>query len=320
MSNTGPEADDLDDGLAYEFDLSGDENDNGIMEGEEHEVEVNGGDNDDQLIKTGGTSKDYSREKNDSKKRKRDDSSLKEKKKIKMEMDTEQKKNISLEENADVIAEFINSRIRRKHASLSALELSELFFSKSDIRTTHEFKEPRTLDNLGSYINQRFKNMLPGKQGKQSKQAKQVKQNKKKLKNSGNNTEENVDDKGDFDNHTNEDRKFIAIVSMSAIRACDVHRATKDLNGGSLKLINKNKLAVDLKLVGSTRSRILCCTPGRLSKVLDAENSKLAKEEVKIVLVDNSYLDQKKQNIWDIKETVEVLKDLTKSGSKLYFY
>ena len=67
-----------------------------------------------------------------------------------------------------------------------------------------------------------------------------------------------------------------------------------------------------MKLVESTRSRVLCCTPGRLSKVLNSEESGLSKDEIKIVIIDNSYLDTKKQNIWDIKETFEALKELTK--------
>ena len=118
----------------------------------------------------------------------------------------------------------------------------------------------------------------------------------------------------------NEERKFIAIISMSAIRACDIHRATKELAGSSLKVINKNKIEVDLKLLKTTTSRVLCCTPGRLIKVLDNEDQVLKKEEIKIVVVDNSYLDSKQQNIWDIKETTDALKSLTKNGSKVYLY
>lgn len=154
--------------------------------------------------------------------------------------------------------------------------------------------------------------MLPAHDNKKSK-----KSNKKNNKNKKDQGIESTGQEG----QATEERKFIAIVSMSAIRACDIHRATRDISGSSLKLINKNKVDVDLKLVKSTRSRILCCTPGRLLKVLNSEDLELNKNEIKIIIVDNSYLDQKQQNIWDIKETTETLNKLTKEGgSKIYLY
>lgn len=296
------EADDLDDGLEYDVQYSEDEGE--LVASPQPTIKpIN---NEEPTTK--------SNDEANPRKRKKESSNLKEKKKMKMELDTQQKKNISLEENPEVIAEFINSKISRKHTNLSALELSDLYFTKNDIRSTSEFTKPRTLDNLLDYINQRFKNMLPGKQQQQQLAKLKNKKNKKKGEDA---KQESNDGK---DKQVEDVRKFIAIVSMSAIRACDVHRATKDLNGSSLKLINKNKIDVDLKLVKSTRSRVLCCTPGRLQKVLNSPDSQLQKEEVKIILVDNSYLDQKKQNIWDIKETFEVLKDLTKLGLKVYLY
>ncbi|RCK56219.1 Protein CMS1 [Candida viswanathii] len=140
---------------------------------------------------------------------------------------------LSLEENTEVISEYINGKIRRRNPNLSALELTGLYFNKNEIRSTSDFKDTRNLDNLAKFVTARFKNM------------------------------------------------------------------------SSIKLINKNKLHVDLKLVKSTRSRVLCCTPGRLVKVLNSEDSELSKDEIKIVIVDNSYLDTKKQNIWDIQETLK---------------
>ncbi|CAX45032.1 conserved hypothetical protein [Candida dubliniensis CD36] len=296
-----PVADDLDDGLEYDVQLS-DTEDVGFVNGSwdegitKDETETN-----DNTTTTTTASSLKRRNSNTS-------NTLKEKKRLKMEIDIESKKNLSLEENPEIIAEFINNKIRRKNPNLSALELTELYFNKSEIRSTSDFKDTRNLDNLSKYINSRFKNMLP----------KGAKKDKKKNNKKG--KKEEYDSNKDSESDNKEERKFIAIVSMSAIRACDIHRATKDLVGSSIKLINKNKLHVDLKLVKSTRSRVLCCTPGRLSKVLNSEESGLSKDEIKIVIIDNSYLDTKKQNIWDIKETFEALKELTKSGSKLYLY
>ncbi|RLP62054.1 hypothetical protein L150_00748 [Candida albicans Ca529L] len=303
-----PVADDLDDGLEYDVQLSDNEDAGFVNDGGEEgisndETEIN--DNTTTTTTTTATTSSLKRRNSNT------NNSLKEKKRLKMEMDIESKKNLSLEENPEIIAEFINNKIRRKNPNLSALELTELYFNKSEIRSTSDFKDTRNLDNLSKYINSRFKNMLP----------KGVKKDKKKNNKNNKKGKKGDDDSNkDAESENKEERKFIAIVSMSAIRACDIHRATKDLVGSSLKLINKNKLHIDLKLVESTRSRVLCCTPGRLSKVLNSEESGLSKDEIKIVIIDNSYLDTKKQNIWDIKETFESLKELTKNGSKLYLY
>ena len=134
-----------------------------------------------------------------------------------------------MEENPEIIAEFINNKIRRKNPNLSALELTELYFNKSEIRSTSDFKDTRNLDNLSKYINSRFKNMLP----------KGVKKTRRKTTRIIKGEKGDDDSNKDAESENKEERKFIAIVSMSAIRACDIHRATKDLVGSSLKLINK---------------------------------------------------------------------------------
>ncbi|KAG7194703.1 uncharacterized protein KQ657_004380 [Scheffersomyces spartinae] len=271
------EADDLDDGLDYQIDYSEDEN------GAESDVEP------DPESKPGAESSN--------KKRKLKSSKLQDKKRLKMEIDMKRKKDIARESSVDSICDYINSKIRSKNPDLSALELSSLYVDKNTLRTTSDFEDPRTLDNLESFITARFKNMIP--------HTKQHKKQKKKNK-------KNDDDQ--------DERKFIVVMSMSAIRACDVHRATKDLGGSSLKVINKNKLAVDLKLLTTTHSRVLCCTPGRLLKVLNAPESPLKPNEIKIIIMDNTYLDSKLQNVWDIKETLEAVNQLAKTGSKVYLY
>lgn len=292
--------DELDDGLEYEVDFSDSET---VPVKDELIVASNGGE--------GDASEDETSPKENSKKRTKNPK-LQEKKKIKMDMDIQRKKDLSTESSTDVISDYVNDVIRKRNTELSALELSELYLKKTDFRSSAEFDEPRTLDNLSKFINNRFGNMLPSTTpGKKNSKNKKDKKNKKG-KDSGEQKASNGDAK--------EERKFIAIMSMSAIRACDVHRALREIPGSSLKLINKNKLHVDLKLVSTTWSRVLCCTPGRLAKVLAAEELGLSKDEVKIVLVDNSYLDQKLQNIWHIQETIEVLKDLADGGAKIYLY
>jgi protein CMS1 len=267
--------DELDDGLEYEVDLVSDNEANPVFDGE-----IEGLEGDDNVDLEDKTSKKRSK-----------NSSFREKKRMKMELDMKKKKDLSLEESTEIISDYLNNKIRKNYPDLSALELTEKYFTKSEIRSTFDFEDPRTLDNLSKFIENKFKNMLP---------------TKKMLSKKG--------------TENGEEKKFIAIISMSAIRACDTHRATKELGGGSIKLINKNKLDADLKIVGSTHSRILCCTPSRLIKVLDHPDLRLTKDQIKIIIVDNSYLDTKQQNIWDVDHSAQLLKELTKSGSKLYLY
>lgn len=282
--------DELDDGLEYEVGFSDSES---TQQNKPTEASEN-------------VSDEESIPKKDSKKRTKNPK-LQEKKKIKMDLDIQRKKNLSTELSPDVISDYVNDVIRKKNSELSALELSELYLKKTDFRSSAEFDEPRTLDNISKFINNRFGNMLPSTTpGKKN----------TKVKNKKNKEPKEETDNGE----SKQERKFIAIMSMSAIRACDVHRALRDIPGSSLKLINKNKLHVDLKLVSTTWSRVLCCTPGRLAKVLSAEELGLKKEEVKIVIVDNSYLDQKLQNIWHIQETTQVLKEMADAGAKIYLY
>lgn len=286
--------DELEDGLAYDVDFSGDEapesKEKLVLESEDELINESDGEE---------VAVEYKSEQKAGKKRKAGDSKLKEKKKLKMEMDLEQKKSISTESSTEVIADYINKIVAQKNKKLSSLELADLYISKNDIRSTSELEGTRTLDGLAKFIDSRFSNMLPT-----AKKSKKLKKNKKAEK-----AEDTIDEK-----------KYIAIVSMSALRACDVFRATKDLGGSSLKLINKNKLDVDIGILQKSSSRVLCCTAGRLRKVYQNEAEVLKKEEVKIIILDNSYLDQKGQNIWDIPETIHVLRELTKSGAKIYLY
>lgn len=238
---------------------------------------------------------------------------FKEKKRLKMQMDLDQKQQISAEASPEVIADYINRLVAQKNKKMSALELGELYLSKNDIRSSHEFGEERTLENVAEFINWRFSNMLQSTKGKDKKGK------GKKGKDGGRDGARDGGTATTFGGD-GDGRKFICFISMSAIRACDIHRSTKPLPGSSLKLINKNKIDVDLKLVRSSTSRVLCCTPGRVMKVLEHEDSGLDKKEIKIVILDNSYLDQKGQNIWDIPETIRVVKELAVNGAKIYLY
>lgn len=230
-----------------------------------------------------------------SKKRKLNDKSVN-KKKQKIEQDFSEKTALATQ-STDRILDYFASKIRAANPDLSPLELSDLYLQKSTIKFTGFWKNPRNLDGLKDFISENFAKYLPKETPKgKSKKAK---------------TKESTSD---------EPRKFIVVLSMSALRACDTHRATAGLPGSSVKLISKNKLKNDLKLLQSTRSRILCTTPQRLMKILTQEDSPLKLEEIKTVIADSTYLDNKKRFLWDTEEVFPSVTQFTSKGAKLHLY
>ena len=106
---------------------------------------------------------------------------------------------------------------------------------------------------------------------------------------------------------------------MSAIRACDVHRATRSMEAGSMKLISKNRLKDDIKNLKSSRCRILAGTPGRIKRILEVEKSPLKGTEIKAVICD-CYLDSKLQNLWDTPDTIRTLRKIIDGNKDVRIY
>lgn len=69
-----------------------------------------------------------------------------------MEYEKEQKKKLP-KSSTDQIVEYLATVIREKNPNLSALELDEIYFKKTDFISTSKFEKERTLDNLQEFIN-----------------------------------------------------------------------------------------------------------------------------------------------------------------------
>lgn len=112
--------------------------------------------------------------------------------------------------------------------------------------------------------------------------------------------------------------RYIVIMSMSAIRACDVHRALQKM--GTIKLIKKNSVRHDKTSLMSSKNSIAVTTPGRIKKLIDEDAFQV--DKVAAVVVDSSYLDPKNYHIWDNPEMIPVLKRLTEGseGPRIYLY
>lgn len=112
---------------------------------------------------------------------------------------------------------------------------------------------------------------------------------------------------------------MVFIFSMSAIRVCEVSRALRSTEAGCLKLISKNKLDYDRKAVSSGQTNIAASTPGRTKKLL--QEKILDYSNFGAIVVDSSYLDVKQSNVWDLEDTVDVLKTITDNcDAKIYLY
>ncbi|ANZ76873.1 BA75_03600T0 [Komagataella pastoris] len=220
-------------------------------------------------------------------KRKRDQGSskekLKEKKKIKMQYDIEHKLNFS-KEQPDVIVEELAKKIRQHNKDLSSLELSELYFSKDDFVYTGDYPHKRNLPGFSKFLKTTFPRVF-GKSRRNT-------------------------------------SKYVLVLSQSAIRCCDIHRATRDLPGSSLKLIKKNKMKNDIELIKRAKSHLLSSTTGRLTRLLEEEECTLTPDSISAIVVDSSYLDSKKISYWDDYKNIEVIKNLLKENKllKVYLY
>lgn len=287
--------DDLDDGLEYSYSSENESQGEVVLEETDIAAHLNGDIEEEkepaEEVKQHQTEAKEEPEKQ-GKKRKRANEKLKDKKKQRMELEIEAKLNLSTSQT-DKIAEFFDSKIAAKNPDLSPLELSELYIPKSTFKYSGYWKEPRNLDGLQKFLEINFKKYIPDKASLGKK-----KKNKE----------------------PEENRKFVLILSLSAIRVCDVHRATKEIAGSSVKLILKNKLADDMKLLKSTRSRVLASTPARIAKILATEGCPLKVEEIKQIILDSSYLDPKKKSLLDAEELLTNLKDLAKGGAKIHLY
>lgn len=178
-----------------------------------------------------------------------------------------------------MVADYIAAKIKRKYPDLSAIELNEKILSEENISDTSEFSKERTLKKLPDFLNRYFKNIL----------------------------------------ETEPRDKLIVFLAMSAIRVCDVHRELNVIAGSSLKLIKKNKLSYDIKMVSSKRSSVAVTTCGRIKKLL--VEKVIDRSNIAALVVDSSYLDSKVQSIWDLDDTVSTLRELIRdSPLQIYLF
>ncbi|KAL3466781.1 U3-containing 90S pre-ribosomal complex subunit-domain containing protein [Aspergillus heterothallicus] len=180
-----------------------------------------------------------------------------------------------------LFADHFVQKAKRHNKELTAVELSDLSVPDSAFLDTSSFNSPRTLEKLPDFL--------------------------KAFSPKGVNLSESSEQKGTP--HT-------IVVSSAGLRAADIVRAlrtfsTKESPIG--KLFAKHiKLEEAKQFLERARMGIGAGTPSRISDLIDSGSLKL--DELKRIVIDGSYVDQKQRGIFDMKEThLPLLQLLTRS-------
>ncbi|CAR21470.1 Cms1p [Lachancea thermotolerans CBS 6340] len=145
-----PLGDDLDDGLDYQVDSSEGENFGDVVE-----EQPNHSASDSENAKrphSAGEEDETAKQPQSKRQKKLAKSKVHQKKLEKLEADREQKKQLP-RSSSERIAEHLGTLIREKNPDLSALELEELYFKKTDFISTERYDKERSLHNILDFVN-----------------------------------------------------------------------------------------------------------------------------------------------------------------------
>ncbi|KAJ7632414.1 U3-containing 90S pre-ribosomal complex subunit-domain containing protein [Roridomyces roridus] len=218
---------------------------------------------------TSATSNDKKR------KRERAREKFKEKKRIKLAASDQKTERSITEQDPQSLAEYLSTLQSKTFSKMSSIELNDMHIPASSIADTCIWTGPRTLDNLSDFIVK----VLPSLRLRLSQRSKA----------SGSPT--------------------LLFVAGAALRVADVTRVLKDHKlrgekGGEVaKLFAKHfKLAEHVAYLRRTKVGSAVGTPGRIGKLL-CETDALTVSALTHIILDISYRDSKKRNMFDIPET-----------------
>ncbi|KAK2758056.1 hypothetical protein FQN54_004462 [Arachnomyces sp. PD_36] len=181
-----------------------------------------------------------------------------------------------------LLADFFAQQAKRSNDELTAVELSDLYIPEQAFLDTSSWDSSRKIDDLPAFL----KKHTPSKGSPLSKAA---------------------DENGSP--HT-------LVVTLAGLRAADLTRALRTFqnqNSAVGKLFAKHiKLKEAKEYVAKTRMGMGVGTPARISDLINADVLKL--EHLKRIVIDASYIDQKKRGIFDMKEVfIPLLQLLTRA-------
>jgi protein CMS1 len=173
--------------------------------------------------------------------------------------------------DSQLLADYINQRTRHYGKELSTVELEDRFLPAQFIKDTSGWSKPRTLENLAEFLKSNAGKMTPNPS------------------------------KPTGAPHT-------IVITASGIRAADTYRALRSnlpkqgvKNPSVAKLFAKHiKIAETIELCSKYKMDFGVGTPERISALLD--QGALSTANLKRIVLDASYIDQKKRGILDMKE------------------
>ncbi|KAK9453074.1 U3-containing 90S pre-ribosomal complex subunit-domain containing protein [Dipodascopsis uninucleata] len=263
--------DDLDDGLEYTLDDLDTVDDDGVVI-DPSEIALNSSSSDEEGADSTEARTKGGVDTSESKalKRKKGKERMALKKRRRMELELTVKKNISVTEPS-IIADYMIKRARLWHPKLSPIELDDMFsIPATNVLDVSSFGMDRLLENFDKFLGYTCKKI---------------------------NMEEAPLQKGS---------PYVIVLCISAIRVCDVRRAIpKQIK--SLKIMSKNSLAADCKTLEGYSTSVVITTPQRALSI--ADKGSLNCDNLRIVIVDSSFLDPKMRTVLDdIPETLTALK------------
>ncbi|KMQ47898.1 hypothetical protein HL42_1398 [Trichophyton rubrum] len=169
-----------------------------------------------------------------------------------------------------LLGDYFVQRIKRHNKNLTAVELDDFYIPEHAFLDTSSWESSRELDNMPSFL----KAFSPGK-GESLSKASEVKGSPHTL-----------------------------VVTLAGLRAAEITRALRQFQNQDCavaKLFAKHiKLKEAQETVEKTRIGIGIGTPVRLNDLVNSGSLKL--DSLKRIVVDGSYVDQKKRGIFDMKE------------------
>ncbi|CAI4045692.1 Cms1p SKDI_12G0590 [Saccharomyces kudriavzevii IFO 1802] len=286
--------DDLDDGLAYDFDsehegvVDADDNVNSSLSPGLKKRPMEDDDNDaDEKREERSLEDESGRPISKRQKKLQKKSKLIEKKKEESRYTVSQRKSIPTS-SPEKVMEYLTTLIREKNPDLSALELEELYFKKKDFLSTEQFDAERKLINFPAFM-QKF-SVAP-----------------KKIVLSMSNIRV-----ADVYRSLNGGRNCVKLFSKNKLKD-DIATVERLLDDGSKK--SKNK----------TDSFYFVATPTRMQKIIETTDLLFQGKEKLDILLDASYLDAKDNTILSFENSdvlCQVLKIFLnkKSSVKILLY
>ncbi|KKZ64544.1 hypothetical protein EMCG_01423 [[Emmonsia] crescens] len=171
-----------------------------------------------------------------------------------------------------LLADFFAQQAKRHDSELTTVELDDVYVPEQAFLDTSSWKSPRKLENLPSFL--------------------KVYSRKKGSPESLSTAPEETGSP-----HT-------IVITLAGLRAADITRALRQFQSKDCavaKLFAKHiKLAEAKEFVKNTRVGIGIGTPVRLNDL--ASSGELSLKHLKRIVIDGSYVDQKKRGIFDMKD------------------